>query len=193
MPRAFLNALLVVPLVLVFLAGPGWALSVDQVLALRKAGVGDDTIRKMIENEIAAAKSGNTGRYEIQTGPDRSVIVYSAKSAKGGDQSYQVDVVEQGANPDRISTILAAPRRANVGAVGVALQLGSFRSAGEARALADKLTAKNVESRTMRVDLGEKGIWYRVLIDGFDNKDQAKAKGDALRKSGLIKDYWVGN
>lgn len=181
-------------LLILGLALPCWALSVDQVLKLRKAGVGDATIRKMIENEIAAAKSGTTGRYVVKSGDGREVIVYSAKSAKGGGaQDYEVDVVEDGANPDRISVILDQPRRANVGTVGVALQLGSFRTAAEARALSGRLADNNVDAKTMRVDLGEKGIWHRVLVDGFANKAQAEAKGEALQRSGLIKDFWVGN
>lgn len=181
------------PLLFVLIAAPGWALTVDQVLKLRKAGVSDTTIRQMIENEIAAAKAGTTGVYEVQSGKGRSVIVYSAKSAKGGAGNYEVNVSEQVGNPDRISTILGQPRRANAATLGIALQLGSFRSAAEARALADKLLNKKLEAKTMRVDLGEKGIWYRVLIDGFNNKGQAQTRGEALRKSGVINDFWVGN
>lgn len=55
------------------------ALTPEQVIALKKAGVGDETIRLMIQQEEAGRNGpdGAMGRREIKDGEGNAVVIYS--------------------------------------------------------------------------------------------------------------------
>jgi predicted lactoylglutathione lyase len=74
--RAILAGLLAVA----FFAGIGYALTPEQIIALKKAGVEDQTIRMMIQQEREAAQrnpADQIGRTEIKDKEGNSVILYS--------------------------------------------------------------------------------------------------------------------
>ena len=68
------------------------ALSVEQVLALKKAGVGDQTIELMIRQDAAArTKDGDVaGVREIKEPDGRAVVIYST-----GARPPEPDAAEQ--------------------------------------------------------------------------------------------------
>lgn len=80
-----------------FSVSQAMALTAEQVLALKKAGVNDRTVQLMIQQEISARQStGNgAGMREIKDKDGNVVIVYSA-----GDPPSPPDVSEQ-ENVDR--------------------------------------------------------------------------------------------
>ncbi len=67
------------------------------------------------------------------------------------------------------------------------LQIGSFKSESDASAAWNDYQAKHEALLTgydpdiQRVDLGEKGIWYRLRIGSFADKDVANALCDRLK------------
>jgi len=63
----------------VLTACPAWSLTSEEVLALKKAGVGDETIRLMILQEEAARRrdTSDMGVKEVKDAEGRTVIVYS--------------------------------------------------------------------------------------------------------------------
>lgn len=170
-----------------------WGLSVDQVLKLRQAGVGDATIGVMLDNELAAARQGASGRYEVGGAAGKGLIIYRAVSPQG-QVDYPVEVVEAGAAMDQVGVALNAPRRAAKPATGggLTLQLRSYRQEDEAREYMAVLAQKGVQAQTARVDLGERGVWHRVFVTGLADKAAAQALGASLQKQGLAESYWIG-
>jgi hypothetical protein len=71
-----------------------WALTPEQVLQLKKAGVEDKTIQLMIEQEIAAKQNDpyeKMGTREVKDQDGNTVIIYSTGRSAGG----AIDPVEQ--------------------------------------------------------------------------------------------------
>lgn len=72
---------------------------------------------------------------------------------------------------------------------GVLLQIGSYKSEAEAQQSwlsykAKHEAAAGYQSDIKQVDLGEKGIWYRLRIGPFDDKDSAAELCAKLRADG---------
>ena len=77
--------------------------------------------------------------------------------------------------------------------VGVyTVQLGSFRSLESATEFEKKLKDKGYPSFTKKIDLQNKGIWYRVRVGTFKSTDIAKIYADRLiLKENFIKSAYV--
>jgi hypothetical protein len=69
----------------------GHALTFEQIVALRKAGVGDATIRIMLEQEREAKVSSENGmgQKEIRDSHGNSAIVYSTGRSNKSDYDEQ--------------------------------------------------------------------------------------------------------
>lgn len=64
------------------------------------------------------------------------------------------------------------------------LHESSWRTGSKARQRAKALQRRGVQNvRSQEVDLGSKGIWYRVYIGNFDSMRQAKAYKDRLSRT----------
>lgn len=84
-----------------------------------------------------------------------------------------------------------APETAKPAAAGgYVLQIGAYKSQGEADASWKTFAAKHAAllagftSDVKQVDLGEKGTWYRLRIGSFADKDAASALCDKLKADG---------
>ena len=66
-----------------------FALSPEQVIALKKAGVSEETIRLMIQQEDRAQKNPDDtiGRREIKDSQGNTVIIYSTGRSSGGEKN----------------------------------------------------------------------------------------------------------
>ncbi|MFH1898259.1 MAG: SPOR domain-containing protein [Candidatus Desantisbacteria bacterium] len=73
-----------------------------------------------------------------------------------------------------------------------ALQLGSFSDEAKASALVTNLSTKGCSAYKLKMEMGEKGTWYRVYISGvFSSRIDAQQKGDGLKAQGVISNYFV--
>jgi hypothetical protein len=92
---------IIVPACLIVLPGirpdTVFALSPDQVIALKKAGVSEETIRLMIQQEDRAQKNPDEsiGRREIKDSQGNTVIIYStgrsSANEKGDEEKKKVE------------------------------------------------------------------------------------------------------
>lgn len=184
-------------------AGPAPALTVDQVVKLRQAGVSNETIEMLLAAELKAKRQGGVGHYVRKQADGREVVVYEASTPRGV-VDYPVDTpVDAGGGAmtamDRASVILGAPRReAKAGKAAPAragrateftLHLASFKSAGRADKMVAALQAKGVPARSSQVDLGDKGVWHRVLAGSYATVDAADEAGQTLKTKGDIESY----
>lgn len=71
------------------------------------------------------------------------------------------------------------------------VQAASFRKMSDASALRDRLTKKGYAASLQNADLGDKGVWYRVMVGPYAAKDEAAqiaARLSAEEKlSGMVK------
>jgi hypothetical protein len=174
------------------LAAPAAGLTVDQVIALKKAGVGEKTIQRMIRTEMEVRSRGGTGRYVV-SGDHGGMVVYRAASP-GGVVDYPWP--ETGDRPQRLRRAAEAvgadlpPARAAAGG-GYTLHLSSFRDRDRATKEARRLRQKGVRARVAAVDLGRKGRWHRVLAEGYDSRAAARKRGERLKNAGSIGSFRV--
>ena len=202
--------------VLVLYAAPAEGLSPQQVLELKKAGVSEAIIQKIIDNEMAQAGRGGAGRYVVRQSGGREVIVYQARSA-GGLEEYPLEMDPAWRDSRGMRVILGKTPRGDVvmgqeasqarevsqdppGSRGqtkttpggrYTLLLESHRELEAATKRAKALGAEGVEARVESVDLGSQGRWYRVLHGHFKEREQAEGQGDKLREAGGIGSYTV--
>lgn len=85
-------------LIVLLLAGSAVALTADEVVKLKKAGVSDETIRLMIEQERAGKRtdpSDRIGVREVKDADGNASVVYStgapAAAAQGDSEQEKVD------------------------------------------------------------------------------------------------------
>ena len=75
-----------------------WALTPEQVIALKNAGVSDQTIQSMIRQEQDAA-AGNradfSARKEIKDADGKTVIIYSAGGPTGNNNAKEEKQTEK--------------------------------------------------------------------------------------------------
>jgi septal ring-binding cell division protein DamX len=193
---------------LLALALPAMALSVDQVIALKKAGVSDETIRQMIHTEIKVRSMGGVGSYTVRQKGGDEWIVYEAATPQGViDYPWDTEQYYPSSNLGSVATVLdsklpgnpkkkprprsSAKNKKASSAKGYTLHLSSYQKQAGAKEEVAKLAKQGVQARMETVDLADKGRWHRVLVGSFKSKDQARAQGQRLAKSGSISSFRV--
>jgi cell division protein FtsN len=73
----------------------------------------------------------------------------------------------------------------------VRLQVLSTPRRHEADAKAAELVRAGYRPIVEPADLGERGTWYRLRLEGFDGTAQATAAGKRLQAEGLIREFWI--
>lgn len=74
------------------------------------------------------------------------------------------------------------------------IHLASFKTQKRAEELAASLEKMGYKVKVVRVDLGEKGVWYRMIMDGYTSKEEAQRTAEKLRqeKMGLSPRVIIG-
>ncbi len=74
------------------------------------------------------------------------------------------------------------------------VHIASFKNQKNAENLAVNLQKKGYKTKVVGVDLGKKGYWYRVVMDGYTSKKEAERAAENLRKkeSGLSPEVLTG-
>lgn len=195
-------------LIFLTLAAPAAALSVDQVIALKRAGVSEETIRKMIQTEIKVRSMGGVGSYTVKQQGGDEWVVYQAATPQGVvDYPWDSEQYYPDANMGKVAAVLntnrsSAPKsqakskpasqaEKTSSAKGYTLHLASYQKQAGAKEEVAKLAKQGVQARIESVDLGAKGRWHRVLVGNFSSKDQARSQGQRLAKAGSIASFRV--
>ena len=193
------------PLLLAW-ALPTAALTADQVIKLREAGVSNETIQAMIDTEMKVGAQGGVGRYTKKLSDGKEVIVYQASSPRGV-VDYPVDMDDNMAGVDRLGAALgvearaaapqvsqAAPASQGVTKVtpgGYTLHIASFQNPAYARDDLAKLQQKGISARLLDVDIPGKGHWQRLLSGSFATRQAAETEGQRLVDQGKIETFQV--
>jgi hypothetical protein len=83
--------------------------------------------------------------------------------------------------------------QANIGAEGAGcqIQVYSTQRKESADAKAASLVKAGYNASVEQVEIKDRGTWYRVRLQGFKSRAEAKAAGDKLVSGKLIKQYWI--
>ncbi|HVZ90414.1 MAG TPA: SPOR domain-containing protein [Rhizomicrobium sp.] len=96
---------------------------------------------------------------------------------------------EASAPPAKLAAKPAAPQ-ASIGAGAYVLQIGAYKTEAEASAAWQRYQAKHAATLTgysqdvKMVDLGAKGVWYRLRVGSFPDKQSAMALCNKLEAEG---------
>jgi cell division septation protein DedD len=71
-------------------------------------------------------------------------------------------------------------------AAGYVIHLSSYKLEIEAAAEAAELVRQGVAARTLRVDVPDRGTWYRIVTGDFASFAQAESAALALQARGVI-------
>ncbi len=101
------------------------------------------------------------------------------KKAKKEKKSPSGTTTAKSKRPQKESPASPLPPRKQITNPKYRLQVASYRSQKDALAQAASLTKKGEDATTQQVNLGQKGIWFRVYVGKYANR--ASAKKDAKR------------
>ncbi len=179
---------------------PALGLTVEQVIALKKAGLSDDLIQRLIEHETKLRLQGGGGRYVLKQESGGEVIVYEARTPRGV-VDYPLEGLDA-ENAGRVAGALGlerrpagagpaaggAPREGKAAKAGggkgpYTLHLASFQKEDQAGRLREELKAKGMEARVAAVDLPGKGRWYRVVTGSYPSLAEAQAQAEAVKRA----------
>ena len=94
------------------------------------------------------------------------------------------------APPKQLAANIPPAAQAAAASGAYVLQIGAYKSQGEADAAWNTYKAKHAallsgySPNVAQADLGDKGVWYRLRIAGFSSKDVASALCDRLKADG---------
>ena len=115
--------------------------------------------------------------------PPKPAALPHVKPAESGP-----DIVA--AAPERtVAPVKTTAPAAHVAAGGVALQIGAYKSEEEAGTAWMAFSRKHAmvsaySDQIKKVDLGDKGVWYRLRLAGFSDKSAAQAFCEKLKADG---------
>lgn len=82
-----------------------------------------------------------------------------------------------------------APVTPNQG--NLTIQVASFNDQTQANDRINSFRSKGVEARIVRVDIPNKGTWYRVQIGGFKSREEAASHANQLKSKGILQDFII--
>ena len=141
----------------------------------------------------AAAKTG-TETNDKKASPSASASVAASVKPSASPSATATPAANQNAASKPTP---APPQTGTSGhAVGssdgsLTLQIGSYKTAGEAQARVAKLKAAGVEGRVVKADVPGKGTWYRVHTGRFTSEADAAKRANELRAKGATRDFIV--
>ncbi len=140
------------------------------------------------------AKPGAVPAGSVAPGTSPVASVTASTPAANTKPSVAASVTPT-AVPKAVNT--PAPAPANSGhAVGagngsLTIQIGAFKSEGEANSRIAKLKSSGIDARVVKADVPGRGTWFRVQAGRFTNEGEATKYGSELKAKGSARDFIV--
>lgn len=144
----------------------------------------------------AAAKTGAEANSKNASPAATASVAASTKPSTSPSAAATV----ASASPSAAAKPTATPAAAQTGTSGHAvgsgdgsltIQLGAYKSSGEAQARVAKLKAAGIEGRVVKAEVPGKGTWFRVQSGRFTNESEASKHASELRAKGVAQDFIV--
>jgi len=84
--------------------------------------------------------------------------------------------------PTKPPVIERVPSKPAPGKERYQIQAISLKERGKANQLSKKLTALGFKPKIVAIELPGKGKWYRIILDGFESREQAQKTADSMAK-----------
>ncbi len=145
---------------------------------------------------VAASTGAKTGSEANKNASPTSSASVTA-SPKAAAMATATPAPSNQNAPGKPSPVPTTPQTGTSGhAVGagdgsLTIQLGAYKSAGEAQQRVTKLKAAGVEGRVVKAEVPGKGVWYRVQSGRFTSETEASKHASELRAKGTVKDFIV--
>jgi cell division protein FtsN len=128
--------------------------------------------------------------------PARKGTAGSAKAPKHPPPAFKSGIPPSAAQPEETPGAKAAPGaedRAPSSSEGGSFQIQVYSTQRKesADAKAASLAKEGYKPSVEQVEIKDRGIWYRIRLQGFKSRADAKAAGDKLIAEKLIKQYWI--
>ncbi|MCC6921124.1 MAG: SPOR domain-containing protein [Alphaproteobacteria bacterium] len=153
--------------------------------AARAAATADATPAAPPQETPGAAEAGDAAiaaEAETAAPTQEQLAAEAAAKKQAAALTSQIDAIDPGAAD-------AAAKTAASGAFVV--QVGAFKADAEAASKWQELKRRNADvlgslkPDILRVDLGGKGIWYRLRVGPFETRANAVAKCEVLKSRGV--------
>lgn len=156
--------------------------SVQPALALAGSvsavdGVGGDNSaaqQEVIVNNAVVSEQSPLGNGLNQTDIAKAVVAAPEKSEDAGGIVLPVVVKS-------VPAVVNSSPKVLSNSAAYVVQVGSFKKIADAEKVQDRLQAK-FAVQVKRADLGQKGVWYRVLVGPVDNMVEAGKVKDRLQQ-----------
>ncbi len=176
--------------------------------------LGDKIAKRQAEfNERVAGSNGEaSSQYppatlpSIESKPAENKPPASVPSAESAKPQDQVPAVSNNAKPIEIQPATgksghsSSPKPApqveqSVAATpnngSLTIQVASFSDQAQANERVNSLRSRGVEARAVRVEIPNKGTWYRVQIGGFKSRDDASGYANQLKSKGILQEFII--
>lgn len=88
--------------------------------------------------------------------------------------------------PSGPSVVPVTPNRGNY-----TLQIGSYPDKAQADDRVSRLKTANVTARIVEAQVPGRGVWYRVQVGAYQNRDEAGKYGNQIRSAGLVQEFII--
>ncbi len=142
---------------------------------------------------VAASTGAKTGSEANKNASPTSSVAVTASPKPGTAATATPAPTNQNApsNSTTAPQTGASGHAVGAGDGSLTIQLGAYKSAGEAQQRVAKLKAAGVEGRVVKAEVPGKGVWYRVQSGRFTNESEASKHASELRAKGTVKDFIV--
>ena len=132
--------------------------------------------------QITACKGGSSPSKSSSSLPPLKSGIPSSATRPAESTTTKLD-----ATPSTAANKTDAPS----GNEGVQIQVYSTQQQESAEAKAAGFIKEGYSAKVETVDLKDKGTWYRICLQGFKSREEAKAAGEKLVAEKQIKQYWI--
>ncbi len=145
---------------------------------------------QQVESAPETTASGQSGVAAQTQAPDASS---AANTDPTSSQPLSSEISPASPSPPKFTAGIA-PQATSAGsssvpASTVRIQVSSWRDRAGAEGHAGKLAKNDLKPVIREVDLGEKGIWHRVILTGFPSREAAIETAKSLQARGLIREF----
>ncbi|MFH1057328.1 MAG: SPOR domain-containing protein [Pseudomonadota bacterium] len=162
-------------------AQPAGALTTEQVLKLRQAGVSDATIQMLIDHEMRTAGAG-PGRYVVKPGRSGESIVFQAGSAGSGETALPL-TPQQAADPN-LRAILGTQPSADIVVREETPQVSQALPFSQGRTVVVPRTKITTGAGTAGAGVTGQG-GYTLLLESHRNQAGAQRRAQDLSAQGV--------
>jgi hypothetical protein len=106
-----------------------------------------------------------------------------------------VKAVETAQQPEKTEPSEQIPTRPRIVApIGnFSLQIAARPDEAEAKKIAAQMQDAGTSARVVRVELSNRGIWYRVYVGAFETRAEAESYGAQLKRAGTIEEFLIAD